>query len=118
MFFPHFSISLLAVGQLVVPLRCMLLAQVVHSDLVEGLQLVVLQLDGGRQVPSLHLLYLILVYLHHVEFLLHDREGKEGGEGGKEEMERGEGRRRGREERKGGGRRRRGREERVIHDSP
>lgn len=54
----------------------MLLAQVVHTNLMEGLELVVLELNCGRQVPPLDLLHLILVDLHHIEFLGHDEEGR------------------------------------------
>ena len=63
---PHLSVGLLAVGQLVVPLGGVLLREVVHSYLVERLQLLVLEVNGGRQVSSSHFLHLVLVDLHDV----------------------------------------------------
>ncbi len=69
MFLPHLSLGLLAVGELIVPLGCVLLGEVVCSHLMEGSQLLVLELNGCGKMSSTHLLRLVLVHLPQVEFL-------------------------------------------------
>ena len=65
----QFPLGLLGVGQLVVPFRGVLPTQVLCSHFVEGLELLVLELDGVGQVPLSGLLDAVLVGLDQVQFL-------------------------------------------------
>lgn len=69
MLFAQLSLCLPGVGELVVPLRCMLAVQVFRSDLVQGLQLLILQLYSAGQVPLSHVLDGVLVGLDQVQLL-------------------------------------------------
>ena len=65
-FLPQLSISLLGIGELVVPLQGMLPVEMIISHLVKCSELLQLQLYGGGKMPPPHLLNLLLVQLHEV----------------------------------------------------